>query len=220
MGQPESEESGTSSSALAPFDWTEASHAVVKAGEAVDWDFTDPAGFIKRVQSIEYGLSAETECAALLSWLGRCSLVHRLDQDYFSSQPGEDWSIPDLFTVFEHAGASCPVLIEVKTRKQERLAVRSSELDSMRRYAALHSLPLLFAWKPRRLGFWLLVDPVHFVEQEGKSVLELGPALKNNLLSAVAGDFLVVPKAGAGLFFESQIVKKTRTRRSGFEAIA
>lgn len=220
MNEPETDAVPTPTAALAPFDWTAAGHAIVKAGEAVDWDIADPESFVKRVQSIEYGLSAETEFAAIVSWLGRCPLVHRLDQDYFSSSPGSDWSIPDLFCLFEHAGARCAVLIEVKTRKNERLAIPTAELKSMRRYAELHSLPLLYAWKPRRLGFWVLVDPVHFVERDGKSILELEPAMKNNLRSAVVGDFLVIPKAGAGLFFEANIVKKTRTTKSGFEAIA
>lgn len=205
---------------LASFDWTMAGHTIVKAGEAVDWNFNDPDSFIKRVQSIEYGLSAETEFAAIVSWLGQCSLVHKLEQDYFTSLPGSEWSIPDLFCVFEHAGEQCPVLVEVKTRKQQRLVMRTSELDSMRRYSDLHSLPILIAWKPRRLGFWLLVDPVHFVKKEGKSILELEPAMKNNLLSTVAGDFLVVPKCGAGLFIEAIIIKKTPTSDSSFEVLA
>src|SRR5687768_11327160 len=126
---------------LAAFDWTDAGHVVVQAGKSVDWEFADPTAFIKRVQSIEYGLSAETEFAAILSWLSRCSLVHRLDQDYFSSQSDRAWQIPDLFVVFEHQGARVPVLIEVKTRKRERLAVRTSDLESMQRYAELLSLP-------------------------------------------------------------------------------
>ena len=73
MSKKEAAEFEREAPALAPFDWTEAGHAVVKAGEAVDWDFRDPASFIKRVQSIEYGLSAETEFASILSWLGRCA---------------------------------------------------------------------------------------------------------------------------------------------------
>lgn len=169
---------------------------------------------------IEYGLSAETEFAAILSWLGRCCFVHRLDQDCFSSQSDSDWCIPDLLAVFDHQGVRLPVLIEVKTRKHERLALRSSELESMRRYAAMLSLPLLFAWKPRRLGFWLLVDPENFTERDGKSFLDINSAMKNNLISPVAGDFLIVPKAGAGLFFEAKIVKKERTSGSSIDGIA
>jgi hypothetical protein len=73
MNEQENEK-GNAAPALSPFDWTEAGHVVVRAGEAVNWDLSDPAGFVKRVQSIEYGLSTETEFAAILSWLGRCSL--------------------------------------------------------------------------------------------------------------------------------------------------
>ena len=207
-------------SALLPFDWTEAGHVVVRAGEAVNWDLSDPAAFVKRVQSIEYGLSAEIEFAAILSWLGRCSLVHRLDQDYFASHSKEKWCIPDLFAIFEHGGVRAPVLIEVKTRNRERLAFRTSDLESMQRYASALSLPLLVAWKPRRLGFWLLVDPIHAQKKDGKSILSLEESMKNNLLGAVAGDFLVVPKPNAGIFFEAKIIEKSRKTKTGFEGIA
>ena len=217
MKRPKTEVPEEKSSPLMPFDWTQAGHAVVKACEAVDWNLEDPAEFIKRVQLIEYGLSAETEFAAILSWLGRCSLVHRLDQDCYSSKSNSTCCIPDLLAILEHQGVRLPVLIEVKTRKHSCLKIRSSEVASMRRYAASLSLPLLFAWKPRRLGFWLLVDPIHFVEKDGKSILELDSAMKNNLLSCVAGDFLVVPKKGADLVLEAKIVKKTRSNESGFE---
>jgi Holliday junction resolvase len=220
MNEPENEEPKDAVSALLPFDWTEAGHVVVRAGEAVNWDLADPAAFVKRVQSIEYGLSAEIEFAAILSWLGRCSLVHRLDQDYFASHSKEKWCIPDLFAIFEHGGVRAPVLIEVKTRNRERLAFRTSDLESMQRYASALSLPMLVAWKPRRLGFWLLVDPIHAEKKDGKSVLSLEASMKNNLLSAVAGDFLVVPKPDAGIFFKAKIIKKTRETKTGFEGIA
>jgi Holliday junction resolvase len=220
MNEQENKEQEDAASALSPFDWTEAGHVVVRAGEAVNWELSDPASFIKRVQSIEYGLSAETEFAAILSWLGHCSLVHRLDQDYFSSHSNEKWCIPDLFAIFEHDGIRAPVLIEVKTtRKLERLALRTSDLEAMQRYASALSLPLLIAWKPRRLGFWLLVDPIHFEKKDTKSILCLEASLKNNLLSSVAGDFLVVPKPNAEIFFEAKIIKKTKITKTGFECL-
>jgi Holliday junction resolvase len=216
VNEPEETVQRDAAPALSPFDWTEAGHVLVRAGEAVNWDVSDLTGFIKRVQSIEYGLSAEIEFAAIVSWLGRCSLAHRLDQDYFSSHSTQKWCVPDLFAIFEHAGVRAPVLIEVKTRKRERLVLRTSDLESMQRYASAVSLPLLIAWKPRRLGFWLLVDPIHFERNGAKSILGLEASLKNNLLSSVAGDFLVVPKPNAGIYIEAKIIEKTRRTKKGF----
>jgi Holliday junction resolvase len=77
------------------------------------------------------------------------------------------------------------VLIEVKALKQERLALRTSDQEAMQRYASALSLPLLVAWKPRRLGFWLLVDPIHFENREAKSILSLEASMKNNLLTGL-----------------------------------
>jgi Holliday junction resolvase len=219
MNEQENEKQGDAVSALSPFDWSDAGHVVVRAGESVNWDFSNPANFVKRVQSIEYGLSAETEFAAILSWLGRCSLVHRLDQDFFSSHSDQKWCIPDLFAIFEHDGTCMPVLIEVKTRNRERLALRTSDLESMQRYARALSLPLLVAWKPRRLGFWLLVDPICAEKRGAKSILSLGASMKNDLLGPVAGDFLVVPKPNAGFFLDAKIIKKARMTRTGFECL-
>lgn len=220
MNEQDDDAGDKKAATLRPFDWTSAGHALVKAGQAVDWDITDLSAFAKRVQSIEYGLTAETEFAAILSWLGRCPLVHGLEQDYFSSQSEHKCQIPDLFAVFDHHGHRVPALVEVKTLNKELLTFKTSYLDGLRRYADEISLPLLIAWKPRRLGFWLLVDPIHAKAKGNKSILTLEMSAQNNLLSAIAGDFVVVPKENAGMFFEAKIVKKTKTTKDGFEAVA
>lgn len=206
-------------SSIGPFDWSSAGHAIVKAGEAIGWNLGDVEKFVKRVQLIEYGLSSEVEFAAILSWLGRCSLAHRLDQDCFSSSPKCHWCVPDLLAVIDHCGVEQPVLIEVKTRNGLRLRVSTKELRSMRRYAVLSSLPLLYAWKPRPLGFWLLVDHTCFEQQGDKSVLTLNAAMQDNLFSTVAGDFMIVPKAGAGLFLEATMVGELRRTEQTTEGV-
>jgi hypothetical protein len=84
------------------------------------------------MRTAQYGLSAEIEFAAILSWLGRCSLVHRLEQECFSSKSDVNWSIPDLFAVIEHGGETMPVFIEVKTSGEEVLKVKTAELESVK----------------------------------------------------------------------------------------
>ena len=202
-----------------PFDWTEAGHALVKAGESVNWDLNDLSAFAKRVQSIEYGLSAETEFAAILAWLGNCDLVHRLDQDFYSSHRGRKAGIPDLLAIFCRDGLRVPSLIEVKTCKANQLVLRTSDLDARLAYAQELNLPLFIAWKPRQLGFWILVDPVHVKPVRNKSILSFGDAYKNNWLSAVAGDFVITLLPNAGLFIESTLIRKTEVREDGFEGI-
>jgi hypothetical protein len=63
------------------------------------------------------------------------------------------------------------------------------------------------------------VDPIHFENREAKSILSLEASMKNNLLSTVAGDLLVVPKPNFGIFFEAKIIKKTRRTKTGFECL-
>lgn len=216
----DAEQSKADAPTIAPFDWSTAGHALVRAGETLDWNISDLSQFTKRVQLIEYGLSAEVEFAALLAWLGRCPLVHRLDQDYFSSQGDSKWQIPDLVAIFDHSGARAQMLIEVKTTRKSPLRMRTSDLRAKQQYAAELGLPLLIAWKPRNIGLWSLVDPARAAVQGNKSVFDLNNAMCNNLLGPVAGDFAVVPKAGAGIFFEAKLVKKTHETEDGFEGIA
>lgn len=220
LKQDRDEEGGQTSATLQPFDWTDAGHVLVKASESVDWKMEDVEAFAKRVQSIEYGLSAETEFAAILSWLGRCVLVHKLDQDGYSSQRDRSLRVPDLLTLVEHRGHRVPILIEVKTTEKERLVLKTEYLECQKRYARELQLPLLIAWKPRRLGFWLLVDPILAKVRGDKSILSLNDAATNNLLGPVAGDFVVIPQSNAGIVFEAKIVKKTRIAGDEFEGIA
>ncbi|MEN6333501.1 MAG: hypothetical protein ABFE01_04520 [Phycisphaerales bacterium] len=203
-----------------PWNWTDAGHLVARAAEAVNWDVSDVDGFAKRVQSIDYGLSAETEFSAILAWLGRCSLVHRLDQECFSSHRSDNWKIPDLVSIFDHAGVRLTALIEVKTTARERLRFATSYLSSMQRYASAMRTPLLIAWKPRRLGFWLLVDPAHAASDGEKLTLSIETAMKNNLFSAVAGDFLVELEPNAGLFIDANVIETTRRTKTGSEVRA
>ncbi len=65
----------------------------------------------------------------------------------------------------------------------------------------------------------MLVDPIYFVEKNGKSILEFGPAIKNDLMGTVAGDFWITPSPGAGLFFDMKIVEKCNVTEQGFEAV-
>ncbi len=180
-----------------PFFDVDVGHTVVKALEEFDYTLPDSATLLKQLQHIEYGLSAEVEFAAIASWLGRCSLAHRLDQDQFSS-PGVDaeWRIPDLLLILEHQGETVPLLVEVKTTAKETLAFTPEYLKGLRQYADAVGLPLLIAWRPRRLGKWCLFDPELARPAGRKLVLDLD-TLKNDLMGWVLGDFMIVPKAGA-----------------------
>ena len=141
-----------------PFDETTAAHTVVRAAEDMDWDLTDPEAFRRRIQHVEYGLSAEIEFAALLRWLGTCAFVHRLSENAFTDPSRAVWQVPDLFAVFSVGEETSSALIEVKTTKDHVLKLKKSYLERLRAYARLLNQPLLIAWRPRAINFWLLVD--------------------------------------------------------------
>ena len=41
---------------------------------------TDPEALTKRIRVLQVGLPAEDELSVILTWLGQCRLVHKLDQ--------------------------------------------------------------------------------------------------------------------------------------------
>jgi Holliday junction resolvase len=200
----------------APFDTVEAAHAMVSAAAEMNWKLDDVAAFAKRVQLVEYGLDAEDEFAALLAWLGRCPLVHRLDQHYYSSGNARRWRIPDLFALFHHRSEEFSALIEVKTSNKLRLTFDADYMANLYHYAELHKRPLLVAWKVRRLGMWILVDPCHFKALNGKRVLGLEDAIKNNLMSRLAGDFAVKLQERVCVCLESVEVGERRPTNDGY----
>jgi Holliday junction resolvase len=202
-----------------PFDTVQGCHAIVQAAEAMNWDLTDLASFAKRVQSIEYGLSAEVEFAAILKWLGRCKLVHGLEQEPFSSFDVDDLKIPDLFAIFQNRNETFSTLIEVKTTDATKLKFSRDYLAALNRYAKLMNQPLLVAWKPRKLGFWVLLDP-SLAKQVGNSfVIDIEIGMKNNLLSILAGDFVIVPEPGIGIVIQFKRVSDKVPTKAGYQAV-
>lgn len=202
-----------------PFDTTSAAHAVVQAAEALDWDLSDPEAFLRRAQHVEYGLSSEIEFAAILRWLGVCKFVHRLNEDRLADPSFPDLEVPDLLAVFEHAGARLNALIEVKTSDTNELRFTLPYLAKLRAYATQIGQPLLIAWRPRNIGFWMLFDPRIAAPTNEGVVITLDLALKNDLMGLLAGDFTVVPMEGAGLRFVAKRISEKEPTESGYQAI-
>ena len=203
-----------------PFDDTSTAHTVVNAVEKLGYDLSNPEAFLKRLQHVEYGLSAEIEFAALLRWLGACSFVHRLNDDVFVDRSRSDWQIPDLFASFSVDGHACSNLIEVKTTKGHILKLKKSYLNSLQNYARILNQHLLIAWRPRDIGYWLLVDPIH-TRAINRDTLEIDfdTASKNDLMSLLAGDYFIVPKRGAGLRIEAERISEKEPTKDGYQAV-
>jgi len=203
-----------------PFQSTTAAHTVVRVAEQLGWNLADPEHFLRRVQHVEFGLSAELEFAALLRWLGTCPFVHRLSEDVLEDASQKVWQVPDLFAVFSANGQICSTLIEVKTTDDGVLKFKKDYLEHLQAYARLLSQPLLIAWHPRNIGFWMLVDPLHAHTVDGEIfVLNIETAMKNDLMGVLAGDFYITPMKGAGLRIEADRVSEKEPAEGGYKAV-
>jgi Holliday junction resolvase len=152
-----------------------------------------------RIKRLELGLPVEDECILLLSWLGKCRLIHKLDQLAFPPTSPPEFRVPDLLVVFDHDGKELPVLIEVKGKQAMALRWRPDYVEGLRRYARQLGLPLLLACKWKLLGLWTLIDIEQYEQPNRNYRYTVDRALKNNLLGLLAGHFIYVLEKGIGL---------------------
>lgn len=203
-----------------PFDETTAAHTVVRAAESLGWDLSDPEAFLRHVQHVEYGLSAEIEFAALLRWLGTCTFVHRLSEDVLADPSRAEWQVPDLFAVFSIDRETCSALIEVKTTENHVLKLKKAYMERLQAYARLLNQPLLIAWHPRDIGFWILIGPSHAEAIDRETLqLEFEVAMQNDLMSLLAGDFFIVPEKGVGFRFKARRISDKEPTEDGYQAV-
>lgn len=145
----------------------------------------------QEVEALHRNLEPEHEFALILSWLGRCRLIHKLGQEQLPHTSTARYRVPDLLVVFDFDDTAVPVLIEVKTTAPPADPLAEGRLTSIRpghfRYAELLGLPLLVAWKDR--SFWTLFEARHAALAETNYHINFGRAMQENLLSVLAGDF-------------------------------
>ncbi len=157
----------------------------------------DAAAVARKVKRLNLGLPAEDEFSVICAWLGRCRLVHKLDQAQAPLSSRDTFQVPDLLAAFEEGG---PVLIEVKSKKSPKLSFRPDYLGRLQAYAALVGRPLLIAWKFHSL--WTLFDARHLQLARTNFNITHERAMKENLLGVLAGDVAYVLRPGAGVHFE------------------
>lgn len=202
-----------------PFDNVGLQHRVVQAVQNLGYNVPDAATFVKRLQHVEFGLSAEDEFAAIAAWLGRCRLVHRMQQESVTSIGKTPISkIPDLLAVVDHKGSQQAILIEVKTSETHSLSATVEYLDGMREYAEAVGLPLLMAWKPRNVGQWLLFGPEHFVTTGTKLRIDIANAFMHNLMGGVFGDFSIEACDGTGFSINMKRISEKIRVKAGHKA--
>ncbi len=201
---------------VSPVSQVDVAHNVLRALSKVGDAPEQSKALLKRIRHVEYGLSAEAECMAILAWLGKCVFVHELNQDAYTKDGLEEMQVPDLFAVFSRDGRELRVLLEVKSTKKLFVPWTAQYSEKLARYGELLGLPILLAWRPRRLGNWLLVDPMSAdLCKDGR--IGLGDAMMHNLMGVIAGDFWVTPKPGIGLHLAGKILGKKVQTANGYQ---
>jgi|GEM_PF-6840055 len=193
-----------------PFNDVDSAHRIIEAMKKCGNSIEDEQAFIDRLRHVEYGLSAEVECSAILAWLGNCSLVHKMSAEGYIPP---DLKIPDLFAVFEKNGQVLKTFIEVKSTKDLKLRWNDAYHMKLKNYCNIMGHPLLLSWKVRPFGQWILLDPATSgLVKNGR--IDLCDAMPQNLMGSVAGDFTVTPKSGIGIHFNGQVLKKEKVSKT------
>jgi Holliday junction resolvase len=189
-------------------------HLLHEALSQLGWSH-DPQRLAQQLAQLNRGLPREDEFAVVCAWLGRCKLVHKLDQTQAPGASGETFQVPDLLAVFEHEKRRIPVLIEVKASEARTLSFRPDYRDRLLAYAETLRLPMLIAWKHHSL--WSLFDMDHMKMADKNYNIALGAALSESLLSTLAGDFSYTLPRGTGLHLRMKKDELMSTAKSGSE---
>ncbi|PLX37581.1 MAG: restriction endonuclease [Hyphomicrobiales bacterium] len=171
--------------------------------QELGWN-ADASEIAERVKRLDIGLPAEDEFAVLCSWLGKCELLHKLDQHQLPATSGKDYQVPDVLAYFSTQVERRPVLIEVKSKAANTLSFKPDYLARLNNYADLVGLPLLVAWKFHSL--WMLFEVRHLTKAVRNFNINFGDAMKENLLGILAGDvaYKIGPGAGIHLRFQKE----------------
>jgi Holliday junction resolvase len=152
-----------------------------------------------QVKRLDKGLPAEDEFSVICAWLGKCELVHKLDQHQLPSNSVESYQVPDFIARFKTQCDDKPVLIEVKSRTENKLSLKPEYLQRLKRYSNLMGMPLLFAWKFHSI--WVLFEAKHFKLAKTNYNVSFQTAIRENLFGVLVGDFAYCIGKGAGVHF-------------------
>jgi len=169
--------------------------------EAVGWD-ADADRIAEQVKRLDIGLPTEDEFAVLCSWLGKCEILHKLDQHQMPRFSAIAFQVPDILAYFSSQPLRHPVLIEIKRKSSNTLSFRPDYLARLEHYAELVRMPLLIAWKFHSL--WVLFEAKHLKKAKRNFNITLEEALKENLFGVLAGDVAYKIGSGAGIHLRFQ----------------
>jgi len=187
---------------------------ISQACSSLGWG-ENPREIVNKVNQLLRGLPKEDEFIALSTWMGKCSLIHKLDQEQFPSLSRDNYQVPDLFALYDFNGRNVPVLIEVKKTSDIRLEPFSNAYYSrLANYASLMHLPLLIAWYIERPNVWCLFELERMTRKRTAFHIDFQTATHNNLLGVLADDVILTLHKGIQLLFRIRKDPKTVIRDS------
>lgn len=189
-------------------------HLLHEALTQLGWA-ADPERLAQQLTVLHTGLPCEDEFAVVCTWLGRCTLIHKLDQSQAPPASAERFQVPDLLAVFDRDGKLIPVLIEVKSSTSRTLSFRPDYLQRLKSYGSTLGLPVLIAWKHH--GLWALFDVEHMSLAERNFNITFSKAISESLLGVLAGDFSYTLARGTGLHLRMRKDELISTTRDGSE---
>lgn len=157
----------------------------------------DAAAVAARVRRLDIGLPVEDEFSVICAWLGKCQILHKLDQQQVPLKSREEFQVPDLLAKFSTQATRHPVLIEVKSKKENQLSFKPDYLLRLQNYAELVGMPLLIAWKFHT--HWMLFEAKHLKKAKTNFNITLQMAMRENILGVLVGDVAYKVGAGAGV---------------------
>lgn len=157
----------------------------------------DAVAVAERVRRLDIGLPVEDEFSVVCAWLGKCQLLHKLDQHQVPVASKKEFQVPDLLAKFSTQSSKSPVLIEVKSKKDKLLSFKPEYIGRLQNYADLVGMPLLVAWKFHCL--WMLFEVRHMQKTDKNFNITLETAMRENLLGVLVGDVAYKIGAGAGI---------------------
>lgn len=172
----------------------------------------DPLDVARKVRQLDLGLPAEDEFSVVCAWLGKCELLHKLDQQQSPVKSAEKYQVPDLLAKFTTQTCETPVLIEVKSKRSQTLSFRPDYLERLTNYADLVGMPLLIAWK--YFNLWFLFEAKHLRKANKNFNVSISTAGVENLLGMLAGDLAYKIGAGAGVhvrFRKDKLISREKT---------
>lgn len=172
----------------------------------------DVAAVAEGVRRLDIGLPVEDEFSVVCAWLGKCQILHKLDQLQVPIVSRQEFQVPDLLAKFSTQTSKLPVLVEVKSKKEKLLSFKPDYLLRLQNYADLLGMPLLIAWKFHSL--WTLFEARHMKMADRNFNITMETAMRENLLGALAGDVAYKIGAGAGVhlrFRKDKLVEKEET---------